>query len=360
MRGENFTKVVMSSIESIQLNQDIIEAFLSQKGLLKAILFTKKVETPTLWLKLIEAFSGRYSFGEIRQTEESLLTRFCISYDSLPKIIGIRENIECKSEIALYDGPIDFERIKEFFTTFLNGGVVAVELMRQLNEVQREYRCLQTDLVKERESTQLALAEVARARLVQVGQVEAVRKNLKLEVQEMKQHDVELKATISTEIEDLKAVNAAMHEKLLALEAANAQAVVILSSNNIEPFLNSACRPLKAVLFSTKADTPVLWQQLAQSHSLTTAFGLVRHTEHDILLRFKLRPEGLPRIYLFGNGRDTPMPYDGPVNIESIATFLKDAVEGGPACIEMRRLLQVGLRLRGISQSVITSRGFET
>jgi hypothetical protein len=45
------------------------------------------------------------------------------------------------------------------------------------------------------------------------------------------------------------------------------------------------------------------------------------------------------------------MPYDGPVNIESIATFLKDAVEGGPACIEMRRLLQVGLRLRFFSQN---------
>jgi hypothetical protein len=341
---------------SLQLNENNIEDFLSQKCALKAILFTKKVETPTLWLKLMEVFSGRFVFGEIRQTEESLLTRFCVTQDSLPKIIGIRENFERKSEIARYEGPIDFERIKEFFAAFFNGGVVAVELMRQLSEVQRQNRCLEADLFKEKEATQLALAEVARAKLVQVGQVEAVRKNLELEVQEMKQHDVELMATITAEIEELKSVNhclaaenAEFQEKLRALEAANARAVVVLKPNNFEPFLNSACRPLKAVLFSTKAETPVLWQQLAQSHSLTTSFGLVRHTEHDLLLRFKLRPDALPRIYLFGNARDTPMPYDGPVNIESIAAFLRDAVEGGPACIEMRRLLQVGLRLQVFS-----------
>ena len=347
---------------SILLNGDNVEEFLNRKNVLKAILFTKKVETPSLWLKLVDAFSGRFCFGEVRQTEESLLSRFGISQESLPKIIGVCET-ECGNQTILYDGQIDLERIKEFFVTLLEGGIKAVDLLRQLGAVRRENQCLRTDLLKEREATQLALADAARIKLGNVGQLENVRKTLELEIQDMKLREIELKESIAAEIEglkscneDLRAENSALKEKLRALESANSQVVVTLTTNNFDLFLNS-CRPLKAVLFSTKAETPVLWQQLAQSHSLTTAFGLVRHTEQDILSRFKLRPEGLPRIYLFGNGRDIPMPYDGPVNIESIATFLKDAIEGGPACIEMRRLLQVGRRYE-ISRESLSSFSF--
>jgi DNA-directed RNA polymerase subunit H (RpoH/RPB5) len=335
---------------SILVNSENIEEFLDRKCMLKAILFTKKVETPSLWLKLVDSFSGRVIFGEVRHSEETVIARFGITQDSLPKIIAFRE-ADGTNHTVLYHGQIDFERIKEFFLTLVDGGVVALDLMGQLDCVRRENRCLQESLAKEKEATQLALADAARIKLGQVGQVEAVRRGLETEIQEMKQHEMDLRASIAAELECLKSENSSLRseniliqEKLQALESANCQVVVALTASNFDLFLNSASRPLKAVLFSTKVETPVLWQQLAQSHSLTTAFGLVKHTENDILLRFKLRPEALPRIYLFGNGRDTPMPYDGPVNTESIATFLKDAVEGGPACIEMRRLLHVGLR----------------
>lgn len=335
----------------VLLNQNNITEFWDEKCILKAILFTRKVQTPSLWLKIIDSFSGRLRFGEIRHTEEVLLANFGISQDSLPKIVVSFSETDGVNHTVLYHGQIDFERIKEFFNMLIDGGTAALDLFRQLDSVRRENNCLHADLLKQKEATQQALADAARIKLGQVGQMEAVRKCFETEFQDIKQLEMDLRSSIASELESLKSENISLRsenllfeEKLRAIESANSQVVLALTSNNFDLFLNSASRPLKAVLFSTKAETPALWQQLAQSHSLTTAFGIVKHTESEILLRFKLCPAALPRIYLFGNGKDTPMPYDGPVNTESIATFLRDAVEGGPACIEMRRLLNVGLR----------------
>lgn len=58
--------------------------FYVQDAPLKAVLFTKKSETPGLWLRLAEAWGTKCKFGEVRHTETSLMERFRSATRSAP------------------------------------------------------------------------------------------------------------------------------------------------------------------------------------------------------------------------------------------------------------------------------------
>lgn len=47
--------------------------------------------------------------------------------------------------------------------------------------------------------------------------------------------------------------------------------------------------------------------------------------------------QDLPRICLFADGKAEPVVYDGPVKLDALASFLRDTVSGGDACVAMRQ-----------------------
>lgn len=66
-----------ASLNSL-LDAKSAEGFISgQERAVRAILFTKKAETPGLWLRLAEALQETCSFGEVRHGETELLERSC-------------------------------------------------------------------------------------------------------------------------------------------------------------------------------------------------------------------------------------------------------------------------------------------
>ncbi|EKX38594.1 hypothetical protein GUITHDRAFT_154692, partial [Guillardia theta CCMP2712] len=157
--------------------------FFNSKGkMLKAVLFTKKSETPNLWLRVADALSSKYDFGEVRMDEDAILCKFGLSAEVLPKIIAVRVVEEGKAENILYEGPNDFEHIAEFLKDAAEGGSQLVELKKQVEFFQREVRGLQHEVAQERETAQAAKAESARIKLAQVGQVEAIRKGIEAEL----------------------------------------------------------------------------------------------------------------------------------------------------------------------------------
>ena len=111
------------------LSESNSETFLGSRQC-KALLFTKKSETPVLWLRLAETFKASYVFGEVRHTEEKLLQQFNVSAETLPRIVAIRE-VGCLSQTVHYDGPTNFEKISDFLRDILDGGPAVVELRKQ-------------------------------------------------------------------------------------------------------------------------------------------------------------------------------------------------------------------------------------
>ena len=62
--------------ENLLLTTSSADGFISgQERAVRAILFTKKEETPGLWLRLAEALQEICSFGEVRKGETALLER---------------------------------------------------------------------------------------------------------------------------------------------------------------------------------------------------------------------------------------------------------------------------------------------
>jgi hypothetical protein len=116
----------------VLLTSENAEDFLSSStsGALKALLFTKKAETPQLWLRVAEALQGTFTFGAVRHEEEALLQRFGVSPDSLPRIVVIRD-VSGTAQIVHYDGPTAFERILEFLKDIADGGPLLVETRKQ-------------------------------------------------------------------------------------------------------------------------------------------------------------------------------------------------------------------------------------
>ncbi|EKX37235.1 hypothetical protein GUITHDRAFT_116649 [Guillardia theta CCMP2712] len=337
---------------SVLVAENAEEFFSSEVHYLKPVLFTKKAETPSLWLRLSEAFGECCKFGEIRHTETALMERFAVSPDALPKIIAVTHDGDGGERVIPYEGPSDFDRISEFLVETGGGRSPALELKRELEMQKREMKSLRQELEREKEALQVARTEIARSKLGQVGQVEAVKKSLEAELAEAKEREKSLRAQVesesrvfSAEIIKLKEEKQLLSDKLMALEAAQGERVVMLNSRNADAFLASTIRPLKAVLFTTKTDVPPLWQQLAEAQSMTTAFGVVRHVEEDVLESFELTAADLPHICIFrGRGRENPVVYDGEVKLEALSSFLRDAVEGGETVIAMRQQMHSAMR----------------
>jgi hypothetical protein len=103
--------------------------------------------------------------------------------------------------------------------------------------------------------------------------------------------------------------------------------VVEMNTFNADTFFSDEERAVKAVLFTRKAEVPPLWRQVAMANLRIASFGLVRHSEDDLMERFGLTPELLPRVMVFLPGW-LPLRSAGPV---SSAPSLHAAVDIVPS-----------------------------
>ena len=316
----------------------------------KAVLFTKKMETPNLWLRVAEAFDARCDFGEVRLAEEALMKRFDLTAEVLPKIVAVRTSGDGTQQTIVYEGPNDFEKIGEFLRDSAEGGRELVDLKRQVEELTRQARGLRVEVAQEQETTKAARAEAARLKLSQVGQVEAVRKSLETELQQAHEREASVKERLESEVSGLKdQLQAAQKdhdvlskevEMLKGMQGESASSATLVEPETLDTFLDNKSRTLKALLMTKKEEIPELWQQLAEVHTSVCAFGMVRHVHDSILQTFSVRVESLPRILLISSRTSPPLVYEGPLKLENISAFINDALEGGSACIELRKQLQ--------------------
>ena len=316
---------------------------------IKAILFTKKMETPGLWLRVAEAYNSRCDFGEVRLSEEALMKKFDLTAEVLPKIVAVRTSGDGTQQTILYEGPNDFDKICEFLRDSADGGRELVELKRQVEELTRQVRGLQVEVTQERESTKAARAEAARLKLSQVGQVEAVRKSLESEMQQARASELAIKERLESEVLQLtEQAQAATKERevllrelemLKGMQGEGSHTALMLEPETLDTFLDHTARPLRAILITKKEEIPELWQQLAEVHNTLCSFGMVRHVHESILQTFSVRVESLPRILLISSRASPPLIYEGPLKLENISAFINDAVQGGNACVELRKQL---------------------
>ena len=317
---------------------------------LKAILFTKKMETPNLWLRVAEAYNARCDFGEVRLAEEALMKKFDLTAEVLPKIIAVRAAGDAAEQPIVYEGPNDFDKICEFLRDSAEGGLELVGLKRQVEELTREARGLRVEVAQERETTKAARAEAARLKLSQVGQIEAVRKSLEADVEQARANENAVKDRLESEVEELRQqllatskereVMAKEVDMLKGMQDENANSALMLDPETIDTFLDSNRRPLKAILITKKQDIPELWQQLAEAHAVWCSFAMVRHVHDSILQTFSVRSDTLPRILLIGSRSNPPLVYQGPLKLDSISVFIDAAIQGGSACVDLRKQLQ--------------------
>jgi hypothetical protein len=319
---------------------------------LKALLFTKKTETPALWLRVAEALSDRCKFGEVRLEETQLMQDFAMTPEILPKVVAIRQGgIGGKTvESIVYDGPNDFDLICQFLSDALDGGPLLVELKREVETLKREARSLKAELMQKNDALETSRAETARAKLGQVGQVDAVRKMLEGELAELRSREESTAREIearekeyAAKLEKAERECEAMSNEVASIKQVHEQAVCELTPDNVDAFLRSTVRPIKAVLATTKTDVPILWKQLADDNSLTTSFGIARHTQESLLTRFGTSVEALPVILFYVNGSQKPTMYDGIVTLEALSSFLRATVEGGTTVMELRTSLDQAL-----------------
>lgn len=287
-------------------------------------------------------------FGEVRLEQVALMQQFGMTEDALPKVVAIRVNLDNSKQKVLYEGPNDFDKIREFLSDIAEGGPVVVELKKQVEVLQREAKGLKAELMHEHEKTSLAMAEAARTKLGQVGQVEAVRKELQFEIQQAREGEAAVKEEVEKLRKELEEKTRVLGEEKRSLEAqvqalkdVQQQQAMLLDSSNEQTFFASTLRPLRAVLFTTKSEIPQLWLDLAAQQSISCSFAVVRHTEEKLMQRFSLSPASLPRILLFSNKTDSPpIVYQGAIKLDSINTFIQDAVAGGTAATALRRQLK--------------------
>lgn len=283
----------------------------------------KKTETPKLWLRLADEWGSSCIFGEVRLSEQRLMEKFGVKEDDLPRVMAfVAEGEESKHQQWPHDGPSDFDRISDFLGDLAKGGTSFLEVRRLAEERKTEIDRLKTELEREREAVAIAKAEVARSMLGAVGQGEAMK---------------ERERALEAEADKLKKENEALTAEVRAMQEVQRERILKLKAENVEAFLSSATRPLKAVLFTTKSETPPLWQQLAEAQSTTTSFGVVFHTETALMEKWTLEVADLPRICIFSSGGMEPVVYDGEVKLDALSSFLRDTVEGGDAVIAMRQ-----------------------
>eukprot|EP00961_Rhodomonas_salina_P008879 121351-Rhodomonas_salina.4 len=115
----------------------------------QAVLFTKKSETPALWTRVAASFGGKMQFGEVRLEQVALMQQFGMTEDALPKVVAIRVNLDNSKQKVLYEGPNDFDKIREFLSDIAEGGPVVVELKKQVEVLQREAKGLKAELMHE-------------------------------------------------------------------------------------------------------------------------------------------------------------------------------------------------------------------
>ena len=123
----DFDKSVRMGV--VLLSGENAEDFLNSRSS-KALLFTKKAETPQLWLRVSEALEGTFNFGEVRHVEENLLLRFGVDAETLPRIVVVRD-VNNSSQTIHYEGPTTFERISDFLRDIAEGGPFLVEARKQ-------------------------------------------------------------------------------------------------------------------------------------------------------------------------------------------------------------------------------------
>ena len=255
------------------LTAENAEAFFGTRDkAVKAILFTKKMETPNLWVRVAEAYHARCDFGEVRLAEEALMKKFDLTAEVLPKIIAVRTAGDGAQKPIVYDGPNDFEKICEFLRDAAEGGFELVELKRQVEELTREARGLKVEVAQEREATKAARAEAARLKLSQVGQIEAVRKGLEVDLEQARASESAVKERFESEVAELKhrleastkecGVLLKEVEMLKGMQGDSANSALMLDPETVDTFLDNTSRPLKAMLITKKEDIPELWQQV--------------------------------------------------------------------------------------------------
>jgi len=305
---------------------------------LKAVLFTKKTETPKLWMRLAEQWGGSCVFGEIRLSEQGLMDKHGIKEEDLPRVVAFfatEGGGELGHRPLSYEGPTDFDQISDFLGDLAKGGTSFLEVRRVADEKQKEIERLQAQLERERETVGVAKAEIARNLLGQVGHDAAIQKDLQQEKARAKELD--------TAAAQLRAEKEALELEIRALKEVQGSFLIKLHGDNVDAFLSNTTRPLKAVLFTTKPDTPPLWSALAEAQSTTTAFAIVHHIETALMQKFKLQDLDLPRICIYSSGKE-PVVYDGEVKLDALSSFLRDTVQGGDAVIALRQQVHNGVR----------------
>ena len=300
----------------------------------------KKTETPKLWLRLAEEWGSSCTFGEVRLEQAALMHKHGVKEEDLPRVVAFVAGNDADADGAdgadgagghrpfHYEGPTDFDRISTFLGDLAKGGMSVLEIRRLADERDKDIERLKAELEREREALAVAKAEIARSKLGQVGVGEGLKKDL---------HDArEREKALEAAADQLRAERGALQAEVKAMQEVLSTRVVKLGADNIDAFLSNATRPLKAVLFTTKTETPPLWLQLADAQSTTSAFGVVHHVETALMQKFKLEVSDLPRICIYLSGKE-PVVYDGEVKLDALSSFLRDTVEGGDAVIAMRQ-----------------------
>ena len=167
------------------------------------------------------------------------MEKFGISADSLPRVVAVvgQKGAErSKDSILAYEGPTDFEKLSEFIRDTSSGGQALVELRKEMAQYTREIKGLKLELEREREAVKSARAEVARSKLGQVGQVEAVKKSLETELADSREREkvaldklqVET-ARMGTLIADLEEQRAELAAQVKAYEDVQKERVLMLT-----------------------------------------------------------------------------------------------------------------------------------
>ena len=93
-----------------RLNHENLDGFLRGARVLKAILFTKKSDTPAVWSKLFEQFGAQVLFGVVGCHLVDLVSKFGLREEELPKVLVIHPT----GERVTYQGVSNFDRISVF------------------------------------------------------------------------------------------------------------------------------------------------------------------------------------------------------------------------------------------------------
>ena len=142
-------------------------AFFARDAPLKAVLFTKKTETPKLWLRLAEEWSGSCDFAEVRLADadgEALMEKHAVREEDLPRVVAFVNNQDGASGDVgghrpfNYEGPTEFDTISNFLGKMAMdvSGRTFLEMSHESTEKQKIIERLQGELEREQEAVALA------------------------------------------------------------------------------------------------------------------------------------------------------------------------------------------------------------